>query len=220
MTDLSKVVFCIGSPEGKRAYFRKNVGEDFVYADNDEVFACITENGKTYFIIGKPPCCGMTAPEYVRYNRSIVSTEHFAFGALRKFVWKTCRTVMFQSAGVANLSVFAYRAVQCFTLITDKTRSVAVNFDGTPFSKENLRMIGRFLGYLSGKYKVFVSVTDARFLPDNCLVRRYLPDGEFTELSLKAKSNVIRNKRSARQYALKRGIGLRAKDIEKVVVSV
>lgn len=220
MTDLSEVVFCIGSPEGKRACFRKSVGEDFVYADNDEVFASITENGKTYFIIGKPPCFDMTVLEYVKYNRSIVSTECFAFGVLRKFVWKTCRAIMLQNADVANLSVFSYRAVQCFTLITDKTRFVAVNFDGVPFSKENAKMLARFLGYLSGKYKVFVSVTDTRFLPDSCFVRRYLPNGEFTELSLKAKSTVIRNKRLARQYALKRGIGLRAKDIEKVVVLI
>lgn len=220
MTDLSDVTFCIGSPEGKRFYFRKNVSGEFAYADNDEVFASITENGKTFFIVAKPPYAEITAAEYVRCNRAVVSPGKFDFGELRRFLWNSGRTIITGNACVKNLSVFACRAMQCYTLITEQTLTVAVNFDGTAYSKDNRRLLYRFLSFISQKYRVFAAVTDSRFLPENCRVRRFSHDGEFSELSLKAESEVMRGARTARKYALKRGIGVKSKDIKKVVVTV
>lgn len=75
----NSTVFCLGSPEGKRAFFRKCVSEENVYADNDEVFACITEDDKSYFIVCAPPCENLTAEEYFRSNRALISPADFDF---------------------------------------------------------------------------------------------------------------------------------------------
>ena len=92
----NSTVFCLGSPEGKRAFFRKCVSEENVYADNDEVFACITEDDKSYFIVCAPPCENLTAEEYFRSNRALISPADFDFSALRSFVFKTCGFILFR----------------------------------------------------------------------------------------------------------------------------
>ena len=215
----SSTVFCLGSPEGKRAFFRKGVSEENVYADNDEVFACITEDDKSYFIVCAPPCENLTAEEYFRSNRALISPADFDFSALRSFVFKTCGFILFRKTRMKSLSSFGYRAVQLFTLITEKTKQVAVNFDGTDYTAENALKMNRFLRCINKKYAVFALVTDNRFIPDGATVRRYGYDGEYTQLSLGGRGCVSIKKKNALACAAKRGVGIDASQIKKVVIT-
>ena len=212
-------VFCLGSPEGKRAFFRKNVSEENVYADNDEVFACITEEGKSYFIVSAPPCENLTAEEYFRSNCALISPDDFDFPALRSFVFKTCGFVLFRNTKMKSLSSFGYRAVQLFTLITQDTKQIAVNFDGTDYTAENALKMKRFLRCLGKKYKLFALVTDNRFIPCGATVRRYEYDGEYAQLSLGGRGCVSLKKKNALAYAAKRGVGIKPSQIKKVVIT-
>ncbi len=186
MNYLSDVIYCIGSPEGKRRDFRKNVSEEWVYADNDEVLASVTKDGKTYFMIGDAPFSEMTVKQYVSYHRSVVAPDKTDFSYFRRLLWKTCRAVLLGGALVSNMPRFAYRVMQCFTYATEKTKVLAVNFDGTEYSRGNQRFMRRFIRTFAGKYKLLVGVSDARFIPAGSTVRRYYGDGSYNQLSLSA----------------------------------
>lgn len=212
-------VFCLGSPEGKRAFFRKKVSDENVYTDNDEVFACITEGDKSYFLVGAPPCENLTAEEYFRSNRALISPGDFDFSELRLFVFRTCGFVLFRKTKLKSLSSFGYRAVQLFTLITQKTKRVAVNFDGTDYTVENSLNMKRFLRCLDKKYETFALVTDNRFIPGGAIVRRYEYDGGYVQLSLGGRSCASLKKKNALACAAKRGVGIKSAQIKKVVIT-
>ncbi len=220
MIDLSDIVFCIGSSEAKRLDFRKNMNRSTVYVDNDEVYACITENGRTFFVIGAFPFADMSVSEFIRYNRMIITRDLWKNGHMRKFIKKSCGKRIGLRAKVGSLGLFAYRAVQILSLITTETEEILVNFDGLPYSKENRRSLYRFLSHLKQRCKVVVAVSDNRFIYPGSTVRRYETDGGYGELSLKADSRVLRGRRLVNAYISRRGLALKAKDIKKIIVSI
>ncbi len=199
MNGLRDIIYCIGSPESKRRFFRKSVSEEFVYADNDEVLASVSKNGCTYFLIGDMPFADMTVRQFVSYNGSIIRRGKTQREGLGAFLWKSCRTVILYKAAVKNMPRVAYRAMQCYALITEKTAEVALNFDGTEFSRRNMRNIRRLAGYLARRFRVMVSVADARFIPAGGTVRRFFESGEYLELSLSATARRLRRTAQSRK---------------------
>lgn len=220
MIDLSDIVFCIGSSEAKRLDFRKSVNETSVYVDNDEVCACITENDRTFFVIGSFPFSDMTVSEFIRYNRMIITRDLWKNAQMRKFIKKSCGKRVGLGAKVGSLGLFAYRAIQTLSLVTNETKEILINFDGLPYSKENQQVLYRFLSYIKQHYKVTAAVSDNRFIYPGATVRRYEAGGDYSELSLKADSRVLRGKRLVNAYIRRRGLALQPKDIKKIIVSV
>lgn len=220
MKDLSDVIFCIGDSAAKHAALRRNVDETCALADNDEVYASLCEQDKTFFIVGSYPFGDMTVSEFIRYNRMIITRDCYKNSYIRKFIKKACGKKVSVRKRLRSLDVFMYRAVKILSAVTDKTQEIMINFDGVPYSKENEIKLFRFLYALKQKYALTVAVSDNRFIASGATVRRYEKDGNSAELSLKADSRILRGKRLVMAYTRRRGLDIPASDIKKIVVAV
>jgi len=219
MIDFSKVIFCIGSAQKKRAHFRQAVKNGVVFADSDEVLAGFPENGRTFFVIGDYPFKDMGAYEFVRYNRMIISGNAPSKREVAAFLRQATGKRVNLRKKLGSLSLFGYRAVSLISRCTEKTERVAVSFDGLTYSPSKKRAMLRLIAALNKYEEVLISVSDSRFIPCGATVRRFDSSGAVTELSLKSESRSFYGKRLIKAYAKRRNIASLGK-IRQIVVSV
>lgn len=218
MKNSCNVIYCIGLAQKKRAYFRREVNEGAVFADNDEVLAGFPENGRTFFVIGDYPFKDMGVYEFVRYNRMVLSGDAPSKKEVSDFLRKATGKRVSLKRKLGKLCLFGYRAVTVISKCTEKTERVAVSFDGCLYSPSKERALRRFVSALSKYKEVLVSVSDSRFIPSGATVRRF-DSNQTTELSLKSESRAFYGKRLIKAYAKRRKIASLGK-IRQIVVSV
>ena len=178
---MDNLVFCIGSPARKRAFFRAKVNCKNLFADNDEVVACSEEDGQTLFLLGDPPG-ELTVWEYYRVNRALISNGDFDFCRFARLVRAACGVKPRENGKIKKLSVFAYRAAEIFSRLTEKTECVAINFDAVEYSSKNAAAIGRFVSAFSEKYRLFVLVSDIRLVLKGAGVLAFAENGDCVKL--------------------------------------
>ena len=159
------VTYCTGDPGLKRKNFRAQTGGEIIYCDNDEISPPVKG-------CGKMPFGGFTVLEFIRYaralkdnaplNRTAVLRRLRAAGVKRRLNCKLRR-----------LSAVEYRAVSLSAKAEDDTRVAYLNFDGLAYGLKNRRILKRFLNVWEKRYKVFVSVSDKRFMPKNSTVLNF-----------------------------------------------
>ena len=164
MSDLSRVVFYIGEMSAKRRAFRKSVSKSVAFADNDEVLASIDAGGKTTLIIGENPYSDMTVYEFARYHKTVNCGILPGQGEIKDFFRRFLGESAPLSRRVGRLTPIEYRALTLFTVISDQTERVIVNFDGLPYTRSLARKLNRLTLRLSERYDVCVSVSDRRFI--------------------------------------------------------
>lgn len=180
------ITYCLGDAAVKRAAFRlADKAVTAACADNDEVIAATDQGGKRWFAIGGVPFGDMTVAEFVAYRKSLVTKSpvrdaeilYYArlFGFKRKI-----------STKMKRLSLPEYRFVQFMAKYDLAVREVYLNFDGFIYSKHAAKAVRGLAARLGKYFDVFVSVSDYRFIPCGATVRSYDPDGEKTDVVMRA----------------------------------
>ena len=177
MTDLSRVLYLLGDPALKRKTVRKSVNEKVALADNDEVLAYLPERGRTYFVVGDNPYGSFTVEQYISYNGRLVKGKGCQKEEATAFFRKVLGKRLAFTRKVSTLSTVQYRALALFTLITEKTEQVIVNFDGTRFSRGVKKSIERMASALSQSFDTTVCVTDERLISKRAKIERMEENG-------------------------------------------
>ncbi len=147
------VTYCLGSARQKRAYF---IGQsNITVLDNVEVLFCASANGRNYFAYGHVPFSEFTVIDYLAYRRALcrdaVTVETVRSFGLdpNKKIERLCATEM--------------RIVSFLEKTAGKSDlPVAVNLDGTKYTRKNAAALERLLSGIATD--VYVCVTDAKFL--------------------------------------------------------
>ena len=153
------------------------VNEKVALADNDEVLAYLPERGRTYFVVGDNPYGSFTVEQYISYNGRLVKGKGCQKEEATAFFRKVLGKRLAFTRKVSTLSTVQYRALALFTLITEKTEQVIVNFDGTRFSRGVKKSIERMAFALSQSFDTTVCVTDERLTSKHAKIQRMEENG-------------------------------------------
>lgn len=168
------VTYCLGDERAKRKAFRVE-GEGRINLDNDEMLASVRVADKTYYAVGTIPYGGMRVGEYLAYCRcesDSVSQKRNKLFSLRLRFNKRMR----------SLSVVEYRAVQLLARFKPAAKEVFINLDGLEFSRTARIKVKRLVRKMARFYRVFVAVSDYRFVLGEENLSLYSGDGSVTQV--------------------------------------
>lgn len=133
-----------------------------IYLDNDEVICAFSLGDRTCFALGEPPFADMRAADYIAYERSL-SGRSLSLGEIEYFAKALTRLDINRRLG--GLGIVGYRAAQLLARYDLPVTELYVNFDGLPYSRRNASALKRFLDKPARRMRIFVAVSDFRFVP-------------------------------------------------------
>ncbi len=158
------IIYLIGDSAEKRRVIRSAQG--VARAHNDEVTNVCRIKGKDYYVVGTHPFADFTVLQYIRYERALIDAPRLSDDDIKKLI-RDCGAKAGLHSKIGKLSFVDRRLVTLAARITDQTATVAVNFDGVPFSRSLRSRLHRAAARLSKKYEVWISVTDSRYINKN-----------------------------------------------------
>ncbi len=175
------VVYCVGDVAAKRADFRKKQSGK-LSIDNDEVLGTIKKDGKVYFAVGTVPFSNMRVYEYVAYCKALTSSA--VSRNETKYYRQLFKLPIPLKSKMKKLSVPQYRMAQLLGSFSPSVTDIYVNMDGVEYSVRHEAEIKRLVAGIGKHYRVFVSVSDYRFIPEKSRVKRYDGNGDSIEISI------------------------------------
>ncbi len=209
------ITYCIGDIAAKRRAFRAQSAESSVCADNDEVLATFTLDGKLYVVTGTVPFSNTRLGQFIAYSRALRSNLPLRLDAIKGML-KSAGIKKNVCAKMGTLDIIDYRAASLAAKLDITTKTVFVNFDGLRFTRRNSKKLNRYLQIWGKNYAVFVAVSDSRFIPRKAAVLNYTKTG-VEEKRRKVSSRVAA--RSAVKRKLRRaGMEMNLLQVKRIVV--
>lgn len=177
------VVYCLGSPEAKRARLKCAEKESGTMClDNAEVIYTFREGGDTYFALGDIPFKELSVAEYVAYERSLGPNPVVGEREIGYYT-RLFSFALRPGTKLGRLDAVRFRMAQLLAAYDLSVRRAYVNFDGMLYSRRAAKRLDAFIRG-AGKYMdLYVYVSDYRFLPAGATVRYYSTGGQVCEIS-------------------------------------
>lgn len=154
------VTYCIGNLSAKRRFF---LAHD-VCADNEDILGYFSHGGKLYALQGEMPFGNMTVGDYVAYKCSLCQDHALSKSEIR-FKLRKAGLNLPVSRRMKNLHPITFRLLKVATRLSVDTKEIYVNLDGLCYSAYALTKLKALTSALEEKYRVFVAVSDSRFIP-------------------------------------------------------
>lgn len=174
-------VYCVGDISAKRTAFRKQESGK-ICIDNDEVLSTVVDGNKVYFLIGSVPFSDMKVIEYISYQRALLCKNQTHESEIKYYA----RLFGFKiplKRKMKRLDALFYKMAQCLAKFSLPTEEIYINLDGLDFTKKRATVLKKMLRKIENYFKVFVSVSDYRFIPTASAVRLYNSDGTTCEIN-------------------------------------
>ncbi len=172
------ITYCLGDILAKRSAFTlEGEKEDALYLDNCEVVGAPKGERGTVFGIGENPYGNMTVEEFIRYESGKKASE----------VVRLCKIFgvkLSLNKKIKRLNPLSLRAVFLVSGFTPKTETLYINLDSLLPTPKNKKLVSKLLNPLSRYFKIFVAVSDSRFIPRTGKIRRYDESGKYCEIAL------------------------------------